>query len=76
MSTPLQWHWSRWLRLLVGLAFIGQGRASGDAFAFGAGAFFGSQALLNIGCCFASTCAPSPALKTSNKEEPTYHEIK
>ncbi|MBK7944087.1 MAG: hypothetical protein IPJ85_01715 [Flavobacteriales bacterium] len=76
LSALLQWHWSRWLRLLVGLAFIGEGIASGDAFAFGAGAFFGLQAVLNSGCCFAGTCAPSPARKTNGNEELTYHEIK
>jgi hypothetical protein len=70
------WHWSRWLRLGIGLAFIGQGIASGEAFAFGAGAFFSMQAILNTGCCFAGNCAPAPARKTMTENELTYHEVK
>lgn len=76
LSAIFQWHWSRWLRLLLGLAFIGQGIASGDAFAYGAGAFFGLQAILNTGCCFAGACAPSKARKSGSDDELTYHEIK
>lgn len=68
------WHWSRWLRLGIGLAFIGQGFASGEAFAFGAGAFFSIQAILNTGCCFAGSCAPGR--KTMTENELTYHEVK
>jgi hypothetical protein len=75
LSALLQWHWSRWLRLLAGMAFLGQGFASGDAFAYGAGAFFSLQAILNTGC-FAGTCAPTPARAASKDDEPTYQEIK
>jgi hypothetical protein len=75
LSALLRWHWSRWLRLLAGLAFLGQGFASGDAFAYGAGAFFSLQAILNTGC-FAGTCTPAPAQGTGKNDELTYHEIK
>lgn len=52
------WHGARWLQLAMGVAFLGQGIASGDALAYGAGAFFGLQALLNTGCCAAAgSCA-------------------
>lgn len=70
------WHWTRWLRLVTGAAFVGQGIASGDAFAYGAGAFFGLQAILNTGCCFAGTCAPAPVRKAATNDELTYQEIK
>ncbi|MFN3875079.1 MAG: hypothetical protein ACK4L7_04110 [Flavobacteriales bacterium] len=70
-----RWHWTRWLRMGMGAAFVGQGIASGDAFAYGAGAFFGLQAILNTGCCFAGTCAPAPARKSAANDGLTYPEI-
>lgn len=76
MSALRQWHWTRWLRLLAGAAFTGQGIATGDAFAYGAGAFFGLQALLNTGCFFAPSCAPSPMRKAATNDDLTYQEIK
>lgn len=68
------WHWSRWLRLGIGLAFIGQGIADGEAFAFAAGAFFSLQAILNAGCCVTESC--TPARSTMSDNDITYHEVK
>ncbi|MBK6343957.1 MAG: hypothetical protein IPF41_15610 [Flavobacteriales bacterium] len=55
---------------------MGQGIASGEAFAFGAGAFFSMQAILNTGCCFAGSCTPEPAREPIIDNELTYHEVK
>ena len=76
MTALRQWHWTRWLRLGVGSAFMGQGIANGEAFAFGAGAFFSLQAILNTGCCFAGSCTPEPAREPIIDNELTYHEVK
>ncbi|MBK9147748.1 MAG: hypothetical protein IPM12_08015 [Flavobacteriales bacterium] len=76
MTALRHWPWTRWLRLGIGLAFIGQGFASSEAFALGAGAFFSMQAILNTGCCFVGSCTPVPAREPINDNELTYHEVK
>lgn len=65
----------RWLRLLAAIAFLGQGLASGDAVAYWAAAFFGVQAMLNIGCCAVGSCSTTPARKEVPTYEPTYQRI-
>jgi hypothetical protein len=45
-----RWHWSRWLRAGMAVAFIGQGWSGHDPMAFLIGGFFGVQALFDLGC--------------------------
>jgi len=45
-----RWHWSRWLRAGVAVAFIGQGWSGHDPMALLIGGFFGVQALFDLGC--------------------------
>lgn len=75
MNALLHWHWMRWVRLLAAIAFLGQGLASGDVFAYWAGAFFGIQAVFNTGCCAAGICSPAPVGKMAANDGPTYERI-
>ncbi len=76
MTTTLRnWHWTRWLRLGVAAAFVGQGFASGDAVAYAFGAFFGIQAIFNIGCYTGGSCATTTTDNTATKQDITYQEI-
>lgn len=49
------WGWMRWIRLGLALAFLMAGVQNGDPVAYMAAAFFGVQAIFNLGCCGA-TC--------------------
>jgi hypothetical protein len=45
------WSFARVVRLVLALMFLVAGYSKGDAVAYFAAAFFGVQALLNLGCC-------------------------
>jgi hypothetical protein len=51
------WHAMRWLRLAFAIVFLIAGIAQHEPVGYAAAAFFGFQALLNVGCCGAA-CAP------------------
>ncbi|MCZ8217591.1 MAG: hypothetical protein O9262_15210 [Cyclobacteriaceae bacterium] len=71
------WHFMRWLRLILGL-FIGyQAYAAHDAFAGIIAALFLFQAVTNTGCCGASGCAvPTKKPDEGNAEAFSYEEVK
>ena len=51
------WHMMRWMRLAFAVVFLIAGIAQHEPVAYAAAAFFGIQAILNVGCCGAA-CAP------------------
>jgi hypothetical protein len=76
MSDLKNWHWTRWLRAVVAGAFIAQGIAGGDGMAYAIGAFFGIQAILNVGCWGTGGCvSTTPDMDDSGKEI-NYQEIR
>lgn len=76
MQTLLNnWHFMRWLRLVLGLFFMVQAVYFMDPIPGFAGAFFLFQALTNSGCCGVNSCA-TPVNNKSNPKEITFEEIK
>jgi hypothetical protein len=72
------WDFARGLRAGLALVFLAAAIANQEPVAYAAAAFFGMQAVFNIGCCGA-TCAPGPEHNTSSKPtstEITYEEIR
>ncbi len=71
-----RWGLSRILRLLVATAFLWTAIAEGEAIAWFAAAFFGIQALFNLGCCV-TACATPPVNRSKNSvvEEVHYEEV-
>jgi len=51
------WDAMRWMRLVFAIVFLFAGITRHEPIAYAAAAFFGLQALLNIGCC-GTACAP------------------
>ncbi len=83
MSALKNWHWTvpsgrqaRWLRAGIAGAFIAQGFASGDTMAYAFGAFFGIQAVFNVGCCGVSTCTSAASTTSDKNKDITYQEIR
>lgn len=76
MSMLKNWHWTRWLRAAIAGAFIAQGFASGDTMAYAIGAFFGIQAIFNVGCFGVGTCAPATSSNNDKNKDITYQEIR
>lgn len=76
MSTLRAWHWSRWLRAGIAVAFLGQGFATGDTMAYAFGAILGLQAIFNMGCSLNSGCAAPVNKATEQETEITYQEIR
>jgi hypothetical protein len=70
------WNWMRSLRAFVAIAFVAQGIHSNDGMAYAIGAFFGLQALLNVGCCGSGECATKEPRNSAQNKETTYTEIK
>lgn len=52
------WHFTRWVQLAAAIFFLWTGVQRGEGIAYFAAAFFGLQAMLNVGCCGAGGCAP------------------
>jgi hypothetical protein len=52
------WHATRWLQLAASLMFLFAGLSRNDGVALFASAFFGIQAIFNVGCCGMAACAP------------------
>lgn len=76
MSTLRNWHWTRWLRAGIAGAFIAQGFAGGDTMAYAFGAFFGIQAIFNVGCCGVGACTPVASTTNDTNKDITYQEIR
>jgi hypothetical protein len=70
MKTP--WGWSRWLRLIVGVAFIIDAFFKSSGLVGFMGAFLVYQALFNVGCGL-SQCSPSP--KSAHKYDISHNFI-
>jgi hypothetical protein len=71
------WHWTRWLRLAIAVMFLVQGIVAHEGVALAAGAFFGLQALLNVGCCAVNgACRPATTPRTERQEDITWQEIR
>lgn len=75
MSALRNWHWTRWLRAAIAGAFLAQGVASGDTMAYAIGAFFGIQAIFNVGCFGVGTCVPATSATNDKNKDITYQEI-
>lgn len=74
------WHAMRWMRLAFAIVFLFAGIAQHEPVAYAAAAFFGFQALLNVGCCGAA-CAPPRTRIEQDPSRPatvdiSYEEIK
>lgn len=52
------WHAMRWMRLAFAIVFLFAGISQHEPVAYAAAAFFGFQALLNMGCCGAACATP------------------
>ena len=60
------WHFMRWLRLVLGGFIAVQAIQNHDLIPGLIGAFFLYQAITNTGCCGANGCAVTPAKKTEH----------
>ncbi|MBK9177203.1 MAG: hypothetical protein IPM46_12895 [Flavobacteriales bacterium] len=72
------WDFQRALRLVFALVFLAAAITNQEPVAYAAAAFFGMQAVFNIGCCGAA-CAPRTersATKGPARKEITYEEIR
>jgi len=77
MNTLLHnWNFARGLRLVISLVFLAAGVSKGDTVAYVAAAFFGIQAILNVGCggmlCAPASTRPEPEV---NVTAVTYEEV-
>jgi hypothetical protein len=72
------WDLARGLRAVLALVFLAAAISNQEPVAFAAAAFFGMQAVFNIGCCGVA-CSPAPDRNTANApvtEDITYTEIR
>jgi undecaprenyl pyrophosphate phosphatase UppP len=72
------WDFTRALRLVFALVFLAAAITNQEPVAYAAAAFFGMQAVFNIGCCGAA-CAPGSNRSGTNNAAPaeiTYEEIR
>ncbi|MBP6574340.1 MAG: hypothetical protein KA230_07815 [Flavobacteriales bacterium] len=73
------WDATRWLRLVLAIIFLIAGISQQEPVAYVAAAFFGVQALFNVGCCgasCASTHTPDPRTTNIPTREVIYEEVK
>jgi len=71
------WDAQRLLRLVFAGVFLAAGMHGHEPLAFGAAAFFGLQAVFNVGCCGAGSCAVSRSSNAPPEEvQVKYEEIK
>jgi hypothetical protein len=72
------WHPMRWVQLVLAAVFLTNGVMRGEGIALAAAAFFGIQALFNVGCCAMGSCATGAAPRTPHKvnEDISYEEVK
>lgn len=72
------WDFARGLRVVLALVFLAAAIANQEPIAYTAAAFFGMQAVFNIGCCGAA-CTPVPERSASSEPagaKITYEEIR
>ncbi|MGB4960457.1 MAG: hypothetical protein WBO36_13340 [Saprospiraceae bacterium] len=62
------WHFMRWVRLIIGLYFIWQAVTTRDGFSGFIGSFFLLQAITNTGCCGSGGCHIPIKKSVENKE--------
>ncbi|MBK7382392.1 MAG: hypothetical protein IPI81_03520 [Flavobacteriales bacterium] len=72
------WHAMRVLRAVFAVIFVFAAISSNEPVAWFAAAFFGIQAVFNIGCCGVDECQPSPSRRTNETgtEPIVYEEIR
>ena len=71
------WHFMRWLRLVLGLYLVWQAARRPDIFTGLVAAFFLFQAITNTGCCGAAGCTvPRKKPAEPNTDEAVYEEIR
>lgn len=72
------WHATRWMQLVAALMFLFAGLSRNDGVALFASAFFGIQAILNVGCCGTAGCAPRTGTMATGgtPKDIRYEEIK
>lgn len=74
-SVSSNWNFFRMLRLLMGLAIVGQAIGNRD-FLFGlAGLMFSGMAIFNIGCCGSAGCKVSPHKSAITAKDIVFEEI-
>lgn len=77
MNTLLHnWNMIRCLRLGLAVALLMAGIHSGDTVAYVAAAFFGLQAVFNVGCCGAACTTDSRSAKTDDGANMVYEDVK
>ncbi len=77
MATLLtNWNWMRWVRLGLAIAFLMAGFNNGDGVAYVAAAFFGIQAIFNVGCCGADCSASEHTTLPKDGTNVAYEEVK
>ena len=69
------WHWSPWVRAGLAGAFLAQAVFGNDAMAFVPAAFFGVQALFNLGCGMTG-CGVQPGRAPTNDPVIEYTEVR
>jgi len=72
------WDATRWLRLVLAIIFLIAGISQQEPVAYVAAAFFGVQALFNVGCCGASCASPrtgDPRTTNVETKEVIYEEV-
>ena len=72
------WHFMRVLQAALALWFLYTAVTGHEAMAWLAAAFFGVQALFNVGCCGAAGCATAPSKPLASEADRgiTYEEVK
>lgn len=69
------WNGARWLRLVFAVVFLAAGLKDHEPMAYVAAAFFGVQALLNVGCCGIGSCVPSRTAAKADIDRVTYERL-
>ena len=69
------WNFMRVLRLVIGIAILGQAVVAKDALFGIAGLFFATMAIFNAGCCGTGSCYASPKKNAEATKEATYEEV-
>lgn len=70
------WNLPRILRMVLGMAAMGQGIFNSDTMLIVAGGLIAAMGLFNFGCCGPAGCAVKPVVKKEDKKkEVSYEEV-
>jgi hypothetical protein len=70
------WHFMRIARLLFAFVMLASFITTGDKVGLFGAAFFGYQAIFNVGCCGNQACFTPPAQAKKHAPEIEYEEVK